>query len=77
VCGVATQDCGDVVVMAKPQQADVDIPQSGKHEGSSAVAHLAAVLIKGHIPHSVHAVLNPPMAPPEGQEPLWGRGVGR
>ncbi len=48
----------------------------GRHDlGCGAGAYLGPVFIEGNVPYPVHSVLDAPVSPPQGEEPL-GTGVG-
>ena len=69
-----TQCRGDVgSLVDQPQQANGEVTQAGHELRTTLGTYLGAVLIKGHIPYIVAAVLNAPMSPIQTQQ-LLGSG---
>ncbi len=68
--GVASEGCCNIGVRRQAEQADGQVAY-GRHDlGCRSTTHLAAVLVKGDIPHPMQPILDAPVPPPEGEELL-------
>ena len=68
--GVAAQGGGDVGFASQTDHADGQIAQGCHDLGRGAGADLGPVFIEGNVPDPVDSVLDAPMSPPQGEEPL-------
>jgi hypothetical protein len=77
VAGVRAEGCCDVRGAGTSQEGDGGVAQ-GRHDlRRSAGAHLATVLIEGHIPHPMQSVFDGPMSSDQLQQALRIRFVRR
>ena len=60
---VAAQGSGNVGVACPAHQSAGQVAKSCHHLGGVAGPYLGAVLVKGHVPHPMHPVLDVPMLP--------------
>ena len=47
------------------EEADDRVSEGSHHLGSRPSRHLAAVLVKGHVPHPMDLILDAPVTPPQ------------
>ena len=72
--GQAPERGFDVRDVEEAQETDGEVAQAGECARGMSGARPAAILVIGHVPHVVQAVLDAPMAPVLGQE-LRGAGL--
>lgn len=66
--GEVSETLRDVAKFEKPYETDDEIPYA-RHE-VGPLSHLTAVFVKGDVPYPVQSVLDLPMTPVEGKDPL-------
>lgn len=64
------QGCSDIWFTCQPKEADGHVTKGCHDLGRCPAAYLTTVLVKGHIPHPVEAVLDAPVPPPKGEKSL-------
>ena len=66
--GEVSETLRDIAEFEKPYETDDEIPYARHQVG--ALARLMAVFVEGDVPYPVQSVLDLPMAPVEGKDPL-------
>jgi len=56
-----TEGFGDIFDLGQPQQANGKVAQASHHLRTFAFSNLPTVLVKGHVPYVVRAVLDGPL----------------
>lgn len=64
--GARAQGGRDILRTRHAEQADGEVAERGHHLRARALAHAAAVLVKAHVAHVVHFVLDAPVVAAEG-----------